>query len=92
MNMGGTPEEAQQREQLYTLDPYIADVRAPFFAVNGSEDKVNPASQTVKMFERAVNSSYRKLKIYEGLPHCAYYGNRAILLDVADWILEVMPS
>ena len=91
MNMGGDPETARQRESLFTLDGLIENLTCPFFAVNGAQDRVTPPSQTVKLYERAVRSRARNLKLYEGLPHCAYYDNRAILFDLADWLLEMLP-
>lgn len=91
LNMGGDPEVARQREPLFTLEGYIENLTCPFFAVNGAQDRVTPPAQTVKLYERAVRSPARNLKLYEGLPHCAYYDNRTILFDLADWLLQVLP-
>ena len=92
MNMGGDPDEAHRREGLFTLDGLIDQIRIPFFAANGAQDKVIPPTQTVKMYEHATHSAYRKLKLFEGLPHCAYYDNRSVLLELADWLHEVLPE
>jgi 2,6-dihydroxypseudooxynicotine hydrolase len=90
LNMNGDAEFARQREPLFTLDGRIENLTCPFYAANGSQDRVVPPAQSVKLYERAVNSQARRLKLYEGLPHCAYYDNRTILFDLADWILEFL--
>lgn len=90
LNMNGDAEFARQREPLFTLDGKIENLTCPFYAANGSQDRVVPPSQSVKLYEHAVNSQARRLKLFEGLPHCAYYDNRTILFELADWILEIL--
>lgn len=73
-----------------SLDGLINNVTCHLFALNGSEDAVIPPSQTVKIFETAKSALTRKLKLYDGAPHTAYYDNKTILFDIADWINEVL--
>jgi len=84
MNLKISPEKFDEVKSAFTLEEVIKDLECPFFALNGSEDVVIPPSQTVKMYERA--RCDKKLKIYDGMPHTAYYDNNTICFDIANWI------
>lgn len=84
MNLKVPAGDFDKVKSAFTLEERINDVECPLFALNGSEDVVIPPSQTVKMFERA--RCDKTLKIYDGMPHTAYYDNNTICFDIADWI------
>lgn len=90
MNLGVTEEQLPAAMASWTLDGIIEKLDCPLFALNGGEDAVVPPSQTVKIYEKATQAPLRRLRIYEGAPHCVYYDNKNVLLDVAEWLHRVM--
>lgn len=87
MNLKIDEADFDKVKHAFSLEPVIEDIECPLFALNGGDDVVIPPSQTVKMFERA-KCEGKKLRIYDGMPHTAYYDNNTICFDVADWIIS----
>jgi 2,6-dihydroxypseudooxynicotine hydrolase len=90
MNLRIGPAEWEAARARFTMDGVIDQLTCPFLAANGADDAVIPASQTVKLYERAPKP--KSLRIYEGGPHCAYYDNKTVIFDIADWLLMNLHS
>jgi 2,6-dihydroxypseudooxynicotine hydrolase len=70
----------------YTLKNVIQEFPCPLLVVTGSEDKVVPAAQAVKIFDNAPEP--KALKVYEGAGHCVFYQKPEVLSFIADWMKE----
>ncbi len=68
----------------YNLEQVIAGLKRPLLVVNGSEDKVIPASQSTRMHDRAPGPG--EIWLYPGIGHCVYYEKPGVLTDIATWM------
>jgi len=73
----------------------IADkITCPLLILHGENDRLVPLSEAQKLFEEAVNSPGRKLKIFTlaegGSEHCQVDNNAMALDYMADWVAEVL--
>ncbi len=85
-----TEEEWQRGRKDYSLESCIGKLTWPLLVVNGSDDKVIPASQSVKMHDRAPGP--KALRIFEGLGHCVYYERPQVLTEIALWMKEQLAA
>ena len=85
MKVADAAEWAQRRKE-FTLKNVIHNLSCPLLVVTGSEEKVVPVAQSVKIFDEAARP--KDMKIYDGFGHCVYYEEPAVLTFIAGWMKE----
>ncbi len=73
-----------QMRKLYSLKDYIDKLTCPLLVVNGSEDKIIPTAQSIKIYE--MSPGPKDIKIYDGLGHCVFYEQPEALAYIAGWM------
>ena len=81
-----TAEGYEQRRKEFTLEGAIENMTCPLLVINGANDTVLPASQAVKIYDKA--RCPKELRIYEGLGHNVWHQDRSVLDYIANWIRE----
>ena len=66
----------------------------PLLIVHGENDRQVPLSEAQKLFDAAVNSPGKKLKVFTldegGAEHCQVDNNAMGVDHMADWVAEVL--
>jgi dienelactone hydrolase len=91
---GKTVEEALQVTDKMTMKGVADRITCPLLILHGESDHLVPLSEAKKLFEEAVNSPGKKLRIFtveEGGSEHAQVDNNALALDyMADLVAEVL--
>jgi dienelactone hydrolase len=89
-----TPEEAFTVTDKMTLQGVADKITCPLLIVHGENDRQVPLSEAQKLFEGAVNSPRKELKVFTqvegGAEHCQVDNNAMGVDYMADWAAEVL--
>ena len=89
-----TPEEALEVAKQMTLEGVADKITCPFLVVHGENDRQTPLWHGQKLYEEAVNSPNRRLKVFTlaegGAEHCQADNGSMAVDYMADWAAEIL--
>jgi dienelactone hydrolase len=87
-----THDETLAVTRQMTLEKAAANITCPFLIVHGENDRQIPLWHAEKLYEAAVNSPDRELKVFHladgGAEHCGADNGSLIVDYIVDWVAE----
>jgi dienelactone hydrolase len=89
-----TVDEAVSVTKKMTLEGVADKITCPLLVLHGENDRLVPVAQARRLFDAAVNSPNKKLKVFSlaegGSEHCQVDNNAMALDYMADWVAEIL--